>query len=40
MELWVRGGMEEEEEVGGKKEWGVTFSALEVETEVWKSHCF
>lgn len=25
---------------GGKKEWGVTFSTLEVETEVWKSHCF
>ena len=29
---------EEEEEEEGEE--GVTFSTLEVETEVWKSHCF
>lgn len=35
-----RGGGGEEDGVGAGGGGGLTFSALEVETEVWKSHCF
>lgn len=34
------GGGGEEDGAGGGGCGGLTFSALEVETEVWKSHCF